>query len=729
MRLASGLSLFPFLMIWAGSAFAAETGAADLVAWLTPERLAAIMPGAERVEAAPGPPPAAVAHRAGAPLGYLFSTRAVVQSTGYSGKPLDVVAGLGLDGRITGAVLRAHQEPILVIGVAEADLAAFVERFRGLDIRQRVRVDGSSEADAVAIDGISGASVSSVVISDAVLRAARIVARAHGILPAPAGQAGRLDLDGFEPMAWPDLLDAGLFARLQLDNGTVAARFGETAEGRAPWGAPDDTFAELYAGLMTPALAGRNLLPERLYNRLMAERRPGEHFVLIASNGRYSFKGTDYVRSGVFDRIQIVQGANSMGLTADQHTRLDALAAAGAPEFREIGLFRLPAAAGFDPLAPWRLELLVRPPGSAADDAPQVIFALPYAPPARLVLPAAEAAAPEPEPAVDWLFEGGPPPLWAEMWQARAGRVAVLVVALVLLTAILFLQDVIARRPRLYRLLRYGFLTFTLLWLGWYAGAQLSVINVLTFSQSLLTEFRWELFLLEPLIFILWSYVAVAMLFWGRGVYCGWLCPFGALQELMNHGARRLGMPQAEVPFGLHERLWPVKYVIFLALFAVSLTSMAVAVRGAEVEPFKTAIALKFLREWPFVVYAGALLAAGLFVERFFCRYLCPLGGALAIPARLRMFDWLKRRRECGAPCQSCATDCTVQAIHPDGRINPNECIHCLNCQVLYFDDRRCPPLIERRKRRERRRALSSTGGPEAIEAAHSPPGEPGGHP
>jgi len=53
---------------------------------------------------------------------------------------------------------------------------------------------------------------------------------------------------------------------------------------------------------------------------------------------------------------------------------------------------------------------------------------------------------------------------------------------------------------------------------------------------------------------------------------------------------------------------------------------------GSEVEPFKTSIVLKFAREWPFVVYALTLLAAGRFVERFFCRYLCPLGAALAIP-------------------------------------------------------------------------------------------------
>ena len=128
----------------------------------------------------------------------------------------------------------------------------------------------------------------------------------------------------------------------------------------------------------------------------------------------------------------------------------------------------------------------------------------------------------------------------------------------------------------------------------------------------------------------------------------------------------------------------------------------------AEVEPFKTAIILKFVRDWPFVIYALALLSAGLFIERFFCRYLCPLGAALAIPGKIRMFEWLRRWPECGSPCQRCAKECPVQSIHPEGQINVNECIYCMHCQELYHDDQRCPHMIQVRLKREKREALSS---------------------
>jgi hypothetical protein len=295
-------------------------------------------------------------------------------------------------------------------------------------------------------------------------------------------------------------------------------------------------------------------------------------------------------------------------------------------------------------------------------------------------------------------------PLWIAAWQQSKLRIAVLSLGLVVLTLILVLQDWLARKPKLLGVLRRGFLIYTIVFIGWYGLAQLSIVHVLTFVHAALRDFRWENFLIDPMLFILWSFVAVTLLLWGRGVYCGWLCPFGAMQELIQQAAQRLKLRQWEFPDVVHERLWAVKYVILLVLFGLSLQSMGEAVRAAEVEPFKTAVTLRFGREWPFVLYALGLLAVSAVNRKFYCKYVCPLGAALTIPGRFRIFDWwLRRRKECGRPCQTCANDCEVRAIRPTGEINANECHYCLDCQVTYYNDRRCMPLIERRERREAR--------------------------
>ena len=108
-----------------------------------------------------------------------------------------------------------------------------------------------------------------------------------------------------------------------------------------------------------------------------------------------------------------------------------------------------------------------------------------------------------------------------------------------------------------------------------------------------------------------------------------------------------------------------IKYIIFLVLFGVSLSALATAEKAAEVEPFKTAIILHFARSWPFLLYVGAILAASLTVERVFCRYLCPLGAALALPARLRMFDWLRRCANAATLASAAATNARCRPSIP----------------------------------------------------------------
>jgi NosR/NirI family nitrous oxide reductase transcriptional regulator len=410
------------------------------------------------------------------------------------------------------------------------------------------------------------------------------------------------------------------------------------------------------------------------------------------------------VRGGIFDRIHLIQGENTVRFHDKQHRRLGTLAADGAPTFTELDIFRIPADSGFDPTEPFRIQLLVQRSVGAIDKV-FTTFDLGYQTPEEYL----EPVAPPPEVVaeteqVDAAIASSQPDelshLWKRIWEAKSFEVAALLGSIGVLSGAFFFQMQLTRRENVVFWFRIGFLTFTLFFLGWYANAQLSVVNILAFFSAVTTAFSWSAFLMDPLIFILWFSTAAALLFWGRGAFCGWLCPFGALQELSNRLAKLARIPQYLVPWSVHERLWPIKYMIFLGLFGMSLYSLELAERFAEVEPFKTAIILKFQRGWPYVLFAAAVLVPGLFIERFYCRYLCPLGAALAIPGRMRMFDWLKRYNECGSPCQRCAKECMVQAIHPEGNINPNECHQCLHCQMLYQSTTKCPVCIKSEARR-----------------------------
>jgi NosR/NirI family nitrous oxide reductase transcriptional regulator len=531
-----------------------------------------------------------------------------------------------------------------------------------------------------------------------------------------------LDLERSEIRDWTSLAADGSVRRLHLtidDVNHAFAKAGNAAAAQNPeQGEASDDFIDLYVALVTAPTIGRSLLGDEGYQRLKEHLQPGQQAIVVAGNGAYSFKGSAYVRGGIFDRIEVLQEGSSTRFRDRNHTRLAALDAAGAPEFREIGLFVTPPEFTLDPAQPWQLQLLVQRSVGARDKA-FLTFDVAYALPDQYLRSVPRAVAPSsaagssaqssaPSTQASATASDSEELFWMRMWRLNAVSIALTAVALATLTVIFFFQNILVRRPTLYTWIRRAYLLFVLIWLGWYANAQLSVVNVVTFTSALVTGFHWEFFLAAPLIFILWSATASGLLFWGRGPFCGWLCPFGALQELTNTIAKWLKVPQITVPWGLHERLWPIKYIIFLGLFGLSLYSVALAEQFAEVEPFKTAIILKFARGWPFVLYAVALLVIGLFIERFFCRYLCPLGAALAIPGRIRTFEWLRRWNECGSPCQRCAKECPVQSIHPEGHINVNECIYCMHCQELYYDDQRCPHMIQVRLKREKFAAMSS---------------------
>ncbi|MBF8270049.1 MAG: ferredoxin [Gammaproteobacteria bacterium] len=296
-------------------------------------------------------------------------------------------------------------------------------------------------------------------------------------------------------------------------------------------------------------------------------------------------------------------------------------------------------------------------------------------------------------------------PAWEYNWRDKFVHLVILGVALIGLLNILFFQDWLVRRKRLFDVIRISFLLFTVFYIGFWHLAQLSIINILTFVRLITDQFTWHTLLIDPLIFQLWSFIALASLLWGGGVFCGWLCPFGALQELIYKVAEKLETPKFEIPIMVHERLLAIKYFILIGLVGMSLESLASAARLAEVEPFKTAFIFQFQRPPVYAIYAIGLLAISAFNSKFYCKYMCPLGAALSFITRFRVFDWLRRRKECGRPCQTCAAHCQMNAIKPTGEIIGTECQYCLECQVLYWDDHRCPPLVDKQSRRKRQQS------------------------
>ncbi|MBY0421311.1 MAG: hypothetical protein K2Q06_03330, partial [Parvularculaceae bacterium] len=293
------------------------------------------------------PPAAAVRGPDGKLLGYAFSTHEVSGSVGYAGRPLDIVAAVTTEGIIVGAQIVAHEEPILVIGIPKDALAAYVKNFAGFDTKAGAALKTADNL-ARGPHAVAGATVTSTVIRDAILRSARTVLRGRA---AVTETAARLDRETLRRSSWHALLGEGAVQRKLVTRGEAAKLLG-TQDSE-----PDKPFIDLWLALATPPPIGESLLGQRIYESELARIGPDDDLILLGASGLYSFKGTDWRQSGTFSRIELIQAGRTFRLKAVDHTLVEALRAAGAPELREIAVFRVAKASGFDSTRPFRLDL------------------------------------------------------------------------------------------------------------------------------------------------------------------------------------------------------------------------------------------------------------------------------------------------------------------------------------------------------------------------------------
>jgi NosR/NirI family nitrous oxide reductase transcriptional regulator len=667
---------------------------------LTPEVMAVVYPGgAERLGPEEGSPPAIAIYQGDKVVAYLFSTLDIIAAHGYSTTPFDVIGGVDLDGRITGAKVVFHNEPhIFDAPLRKRLLDTFLAREAGRPLR--------GDANALPPYFVAGATVSARAMSAAVLATARLVLRAR--LARPAATAATPDAESYTRVSWDKLVAEGAVVRRRVTAGEVAAALTQAGAGDAkldvPLGPDDDLYIEFATALFTLPAIGGNLVGLLNYEDYRRELPSGAQAVFVASSGPYDFLGTKFFQEGHFDRLRLVQDGQTFGFMQGDYRWLNPYAEGIQGRQQHAALFALPANAGFDPAKPWRLEILVNGAGAAPAT---VAFGLDYKLPdlgaltspddtARPVVVDRTAVAGGTNSDVQLSAEADAPsgPVWVEAWRDSRVNVAILAVLLTILTLIFVFQSRLARSRRAHRLVRNGFLVVVLVWLGWTAGVQLSMVNIINYLKGPFSGVDIDFYLAEPLMVIIAGYTLVSLLLIGRGVFCGWLCPFGALQELLGQFSRAIGVPQWSPSGALEQRLRLGKYIAAATVLVLVITAIDSSGASIEIEPFKTAITSKFVRPWPYVLYAGALLAVGLFSERAYCRFLCPLGGILAFLDRLHLINLLKRRPECGNPCHLCERSCPVGAIESTGKIVTAECFQCLDCQVEYHDDKRCPPLV-----------------------------------
>ena len=309
--------------------------------------------------------PVAPVLKGGETIGWAFITSDFVSTTGYSGKPIHTMVAVDKDAKVIGVQLVKHSEPIVLIGIPDAKMKALAADYAGLDLVAEAESGGTSHD----LDIISGATVTVMVIDDSIVRAGLKVARALGLgglaVAAPdSGPKFELNPDAEAAPDWMTLEGDGTLRRLALDVGQVNAAFEALGDPRATeralTEAPETTFIEMQAALVSQPAIARSLLGEATAKNLTTWLKEGENAIAIVGRGLYSFKGSGYVRGGIFDRIVLIQDDVSVRFRDRMHKRIVSLAAEGAPAFTEADLFKIPADSGFDPSKPFRIQLLVQ---------------------------------------------------------------------------------------------------------------------------------------------------------------------------------------------------------------------------------------------------------------------------------------------------------------------------------------------------------------------------------
>ncbi len=625
----------------------------------------------------------------GAEAGFVFETEPMAPLPGFSGATINMLVVLDLDGRFLDVKLISHNEPIFVSGLGEAAFHKFFEQYRGHSISDTLVVGnpyggGSDGSALVYLDGVTKATASVRIAHESILAATLKVAREKmgGIATGPPAYP---NMDYAEDLTWDDLVEQGLVTSKTVTNAQIDAEFAGTIwEYDDPDASadPDGTYLDLWVIDIGPPSIARAVLSDSTFDELqgfMAIATTDEP-VLVIETARHGLITDDFVRNTSPDLISAEQGGFPIALRdADIFIQLHS----DLPEALQDGaalILRTDRRLGFDPTSEWVLKVKgLREHGVFQPEIGSVSLDATLSTDARFF------SRPE---------VVKPRPAWLDAIINRAPDLIVLSLFLIGLVLLLGVRMNRLAGHRYFTPIRLAILAFMTAFVGWWGQGQLSIATPLAVIRTVSEGGSFAFLLYDPFSLVIWAVTIAGFVLWGRGLFCGWLCPFGAMQEFAHHIGRMLRLPQIEPSAQWDDRLKWVKYAVLAGLVALIFTTPARLDKAIEVEPFKTAITTFFIREWYYVAYAVGLLLLSAVLFKGFCRYICPLGAVMAIGGLVRGRDWIARRAECGSPCQLCKVKCSYGAIKQTGEIQYSECFQCLECVTIHDDPGLCVPLV-----------------------------------
>jgi NosR/NirI family nitrous oxide reductase transcriptional regulator len=227
------------------------------------------------------------------------------------------------------------------------------------------------------------------------------------------------------------------------------------------------------------------------------------------------------------------------------------------------------------------------------------------------------------------------------------------------------------------RRLKYVALVLAVGYMGFTKSSLISVSDIFRFTDMSLPPFKYSL-----TWYLFAGFVLVSTVLWGR-LYCGRICAFGALTQLMD--AIVPAQWRVNIPAKIERRAAWIKYGLLAAVVGYYLVTHDLASPVQYAEPFWM---FSLFGSRPMWIGLAVLLLATVFVRNLYCRFLCPVGAMLGLISNVTVFK-IKRWSECKT-CKICEKTCEWGAIRGPVIVK-TECVRCDDCERLYLDQKKCP--------------------------------------